>query len=117
MSSWKGQLRGSGTSSRWPTTRSSCNFELADHAIEQVLLEDSGYTCEFEDIDTDSLLTTQVLILLFERDMSGASIALSELDPTHQLVPLDSTSWIVDSVSYDSFQRAVIAKLNSMGGI
>jgi hypothetical protein len=93
------------------------DFDLADHAIEQALLGDSGYTCDFEDIDADSLLTTQVLMLLFERDMSGASIALSELDPTHQLLPLDSTSWIVDSVSYDSFQRAVIAKLNSMGGI
>ena len=93
------------------------DFALAGHAIEQTLLGDSGYTCDFEAIDANSLLTTQILMLLFERDMSGASIALSELDPTHQLVPLDSTSWIVDSVSYDSFQRAMIAKLNSMGGI
>ena len=48
-------------------------------------------------------------------DEVGASIALLDIDDTHDLVPSDSSSWEVDATAYPSFQRAVIAKLVSMG--
>ena len=93
------------------------DFDLVSHAVDQTLMLNPSYSCSFEDIDAESLQVAQILSLLFTQDTAGASIFLSDIDPTHGIVPLDSTSWVVDSASYSSFQRAVLAKLHSIGGI
>ena len=93
------------------------DFDLVSHAVDQTLTLNPTYSCVFESIDETSLQVAQVLALLFTKDTAGVSIFLSDLDPNHGLVALDSSSWSVDSTSYSSFQRAVVAKLHSIGGI
>ena len=90
------------------------DFDLTAHAIDQALVLDPNYSCAFESIDSTSLQVAQILVLLFAQDTAGVSIYLSELDPNHGLVAIDSSSWVVDSIEYSSFQRAVIAKLQAL---
>ena len=92
------------------------DFQLSSHAIDQALLLDPNYSCSFEAIDADSLRVAQVLNLLFDQDPVGASIVLTELEPV-PILPLDATTWTIDGTAYHSFQRAVIAKLQQLGGI
>ena len=93
------------------------DFELVAHAVDQTLTLNPTYTCSFEAIDETSLQVAQILALLFTQDTAGVSIFLTDLDPNHGLVALDSSSWNVDAIAYTSFQHAVIAKLHSLGGI
>ncbi|MAA78036.1 MAG: hypothetical protein CL916_02165 [Deltaproteobacteria bacterium] len=91
------------------------DFDYTISSIDDLLDLNPQYSSSIETIDSTSLSTAKVLAYVFSGDEVGASIALLDMDDTHDLVPSDSSSWEVDATAYPSFQRAVIAKLVSMG--
>ena len=91
------------------------DFEYSISNIDNLLDMNPQYSSTVEAIDFTSLATAKVLAYLLSGNEVGASIALLELDETHSLLPSDSSTWEVDATVYSSFQRAVIAKLVSMG--
>ena len=91
------------------------DFEYTISCIDDVLDINPQYASTIEAIDATSLSTAKVLAYVLSGNEVGASIALLDMDETHDLLPSDSSTWEVDSTAYPSFQRAVIAKLVSMG--
>ena len=91
------------------------DFEYTISCIDDVLDINPQYASTIEAIDSTSLSSAKVLAYLLSGNEVGASIALLDMDETHDLLPSDSSTWEVDSTAYPSFQRAVIAKLVSMG--
>ena len=93
------------------------SYQDAIDAIDQVLILNPTYISTVESIDASSLHTAHVLAHLFQRNSAAVAISLAELDPTHDLQPLNRSSWVVDGTAYSSFQHAVIAKLQLLGAI
>jgi len=91
------------------------DFDYTISNIDDLLELNPQYSSSVESIDSTSLSSAKVLAYIFSGDEVGASIALLDIDDTHDLLPSDSSSWEVDATDYPSFQRAVIAKLVSMG--
>ena len=91
------------------------DFEYTISNIDDLLTMNPQYASNIEAIDATSLSTAKILAYILSGNEVGASIALLDMDEAHNLLPSDSSTWEVDSTAYPSFQRAVIAKLASMG--
>ena len=93
------------------------DYEGAITAIDHVLWLNPSYSSSFEPIDERSLFTAHVLAQVFLKNDAAAAISLQDLDPNHNLQPLNPESWVIDNTTYPSFQQAIIAKLSQLGEI